>query len=212
MKKILSLLIIILTPLSACKKNALPEQTIGINGTLYKTGIFGSKTWTTENYRGPGGVDLANNNTAYGKVYTIAEAKLITPPQGWRIPTIYDYYDLLSLTGAGDRRLGYMGFNTAQILSLMSATGWDTQNGTNTTGFNAFPAGFYIKTAANTMVWQNAKSLSVFLTTTSTEPNISRVFAFGVDAAGSPLVGNMALLQTIDDRASLRFVKDNQGV
>lgn len=210
MKKLLCLLSICIVALNACKKDSLPPQTIGINGTFYKTGIFGSKTWTTENYRGPGGIDLANNNSDYGKLYTIAEAKAIALPKDWRVATIQDYYELLALTGAGDRNKGYTGVATSQVIMLMSASGWDTQNGNNFLGFNAFPAGYYVKTSTG-FVWQDAKKLAVFVTT-ATQGNVNRVFTLGVDAAGGPIAVNADLLKTIDDRGSVRFVKNNPGV
>jgi uncharacterized protein (TIGR02145 family) len=207
MKKIFYLLIIITITLNACKKEQVPERTVGINGINYKTVLLGSKTWLAVNYRGPGGIDLANNADD-GKLYTIAEAKLVTLPKGWRIPTIDDFYDLMVLTGAGDPRDGYSNITKSQVLSLMSATGWSVQNGTNTTGFNAMPSGYYVQTA-NGLVWQEYKNLAMFLTTTSYVQNVSQVFTIGVNAAGATIANNTNALKTVNDRASLRFVRDN---
>jgi uncharacterized protein (TIGR02145 family) len=181
MKYFLYLIITCTIAFSACKKEQIPQQNIGINGAFYNTSIIGGKSWTTVNYNGPGGVDVPGANAGNGKVYSIAEASAIVLPKGWHIPTVDDFYDLLTTTGAGDQRKGYIGIAESQLLSLMSTTGWIGDNGTNTTGFNAFPAGYYIQTT-NGLVWQEQKQLAVFLTTTSTTGNLYAVFTLGVNA------------------------------
>lgn len=106
------------------------------------TVTIGSQIWTKSNY------------TVNGKeLFTHNEAKAVTPPDGFRLPTKNDWGKLFTFTG--DKS----GFNTRNaytsttnvitetsmeggfeiIKSLLAPIKWDTFTGTNTTGFNAKP-------------------------------------------------------------------------
>jgi uncharacterized protein (TIGR02145 family) len=136
MKRIL-LTIVLLTQLVfiGCEKEKAkePEST---------TVTIGTQIWTKSNY------------TINGKeLFTDNEAKAVTPPEGFRLPTKNDWGKLL--TFVGDKGVYYT--STAYwsatnvitatsregdfeiIKSLLAPVKWNTLTGTNTTGFNAKP-------------------------------------------------------------------------
>ena len=129
---------------SACDqdddKNAAP-RTVTIEGSKYPTVVIGTQTWTSANYSGPGGVayDAGNSKPEYGRYYSKAELDAITLPEGWRIPTQADYTKLAQFYGIV---IPSHGSGTEDIKSLISKTNWNNVSGTNTSGFNAYPAGY----------------------------------------------------------------------
>ena len=130
--------------LTACKKDEqkdpTPDTTTGvvnINGKDYKTVKIGSQTWTSESYAGTGGVAYGPTpKPEYGKYYTFTEAKAITLPTGWRLPTVDDYKSMGQVNGivftAGAA-------NTEAAKKLISKTGWKNATGNNASGFNMLP-------------------------------------------------------------------------
>jgi uncharacterized protein (TIGR02145 family) len=111
-----------------------------IGGKEYAIVKIGNQTWTASNYAGPGGVSYdGNSKPEYGKYYSKSELDAIEIPAGWRVPTVEDYTALAqtygipipSTTGYGDA-----------IKVLTSTTNWKHVQGTNTSGFNAFPGGY----------------------------------------------------------------------
>ncbi len=140
----LSLFAIILYSLSSCRDNDSIEPTIEgvlIDGKEYATLKIGSQIWTTTNYEGQGGVsyDKENSRPYYGKYYTNAELATIPIPEGWRIPTQEDYAKLAQFY---EIEIPSNGNHTESIKSLMATTHWEHVIGTNTSGFNAYPAGY----------------------------------------------------------------------
>ena len=136
MKSIL-LAIVILTILlfTGCQKDNASEPESN-------TVTIGSQIWTK------------SNHSIKGKeLFTHNEAKAVTPPDGFRLPTKNDWGKLLTFTGdkAGFRTsIAYSSANntiTATsmegdfeiIKSLLAPIKWGTFTGTNTTGFNAKP-------------------------------------------------------------------------
>nr|WP_294950404.1 FISUMP domain-containing protein [uncultured Mucilaginibacter sp.] len=89
-------------------------------------------------------------------------------PAGWRIPTIADYNKLMgNFTTKKDTDGNYVG-NFDETLALRSTSDWSMlysydRQGTNTSGFNAFPAGYYTDYPQNNETPQN---LAMFLTAT----------------------------------------------
>jgi uncharacterized protein (TIGR02145 family) len=148
MKKNLFLALITGVTLSSCSKKSdetkTPSNTVSINGTDYATVKIGTQTWTTVNYNGAGGAnynDGSTNNPTYGKLYTLAEAKAVTLPTGWRLPTKADAEKLLVYLGAtGTTDIGADGDATVSI-KLKSKSDWTFTQGNNSSGFNAYPAG-----------------------------------------------------------------------
>jgi uncharacterized protein (TIGR02145 family) len=120
------------------------QDTIPINGSPYPTIKIGTQRWTSANYSGPGGltIELPKNRPGYGKLYSQEEAIAISLPAGWRLPLPGDYRKLCTAIGIQLPEKGNSEQATA-IEKLMSAdTAWTHGAGTNTSGFNAMPAGY----------------------------------------------------------------------
>jgi uncharacterized protein (TIGR02145 family) len=128
---------------TACNDNSqvVPVERVVIEGKDYSLVKIGSQTWTASNHAGPGGVDYdeANSKPEYGKYYSKTELDAITLPAGWRIPTMEDYkalgqiYDIVipSPISSSDK-----------VKTLISTTNWNNVQGTNASGFNAYPTGY----------------------------------------------------------------------
>jgi len=149
-KLFLGLALLATLSMVSCKKDKEEEDSnaIRIDGKSYPTVTIGNRVWTTENFSGSGsGVYYQEDNVhkiAYGKYYTLAEAKAIALPQGWRLPTKDDFKELVKAQGAIWEEDGsYEGYteNMDAIGHLLSTTGWPNNLGTNASGFNAQPAG-----------------------------------------------------------------------
>ena len=136
--------------LGACskKQTTVPSPDVPtINGVAYPTVKIGSQRWTTINYNGPGGVNYERseaNSAVYGKFYTRNEAVAISLPPGWRIPTFTDWNKLISTLGGTplENNIRNSNLPATVVKSLMSNADW-SDNGTNSSSFNAYPAGVY---------------------------------------------------------------------
>lgn len=115
-------------------------------GPVIEEVTIGSYTWTAKNITiddGEGGIYTHTVNYGQGDVveyyYTWNAARRIAGKvEGWHLPT--------------DEEIWYLkaaGQSTAAA-ALRSTYGWGYDNGTNTTGFNVFPAG-YILTGNGTL-------------------------------------------------------------
>ncbi len=149
-KLLLGLVLLATLGLTSCKKDNDPPNDntqVLIGDKLYRTTKIGNQLWMTQNYSGPDGVYYTENNTPkeeYGKFYTLAEAKAIPLPQGWRLPTKDDFKNLVVAIGANweqaDPNFGYSE-DIDEIKKLLSKTGWPSNLGTDASGFNAHPSG-----------------------------------------------------------------------
>ncbi len=104
--------------------------------------VAAERSWTARNYRGPGGVPYRSDEDRfeYGRYYTYPELVAIPLPTGWRIPTMEDYKALARSQGvvfAGD-----VADSQEAVGRLASTTLWLNVQGTNESGFNAYPAGY----------------------------------------------------------------------
>jgi len=237
MRKLLQLSLIIPFLLIGCKKsNVKPAPvvlpTVTINGADYSYVKIGNLYWTTVNYNGPGGVnydDSTVNLPAYGKYYTFAEATSITLPTGWRLPTFADFENLMNTVGKVDT--GVASFHEYPLdsvysVKLRSTTGWGQFNGTNTSGFNALPAGFYYYQGVipNSPTWYQKGSSASFWSSTPGPPAVVPTapagyspYTFGFNSFTSPAkvpglatILGVSVYYTVDTyyRSSIRFVKD----
>ncbi|MCR8556713.1 hypothetical protein KXD93_03630 [Mucilaginibacter sp. BJC16-A38] len=224
MKRSLLALLVAILCFSSCKKNNInkttaktdPPNTVTINGTLYPTAVIAEKTWTVRNYNGADGVDYieGHNDTTKGKLYTQSEAKAIKVPIGWRLPSQADYNTLLDLIGnLSDGNGHYIGNDNSKPQMLISTSGWDYGSGTNATGFNAHPAGYYAVDSGDA-IYLDA-GWSTHLVTSSTYPAGDSIGAGAVwiiiyeDAYSRLGAGENSGTTSPADRGSVRFVKDN---
>lgn len=137
----------------SCKNDQETEPvpqtgTVLISGKEYPTSTIGNQVWTTANYDGPGGIayKTGSEKPEYGRYYTLEEAKAISLPGGWRLPTLQDYVALAESQGVVFTNLRATGQET--IKKLTSTTNWRIVRGTNASGFNAHPAGYSFQNGA----------------------------------------------------------------
>ncbi|RAK00492.1 uncharacterized protein (TIGR02145 family) [Larkinella arboricola] len=146
----------VLMTFPGCRKeqnnpNEIPAPlttSVQINGKTYPVVAIGNQLWTAENYAGPGGSPYrtGNEKPEYGRYYTFEEAKAVPLPNNWRIPTLQDYKTLAESQGVifnGNRATGQ-----DALKKLVSKTNWLTIPGTNSSGFNAQPAGYSYQKSA----------------------------------------------------------------
>jgi uncharacterized protein (TIGR02145 family) len=152
MYKLLTILTLLAVFTSGCKKETGDKNKITINGASYSTVAIGQQEWTTVNYNGPGGIQgkffVPDDN--FNKYYTVDEANKVKLPPGWRVPTKDDFSKLISHFSNAKDKDGNSVADFSAVKSLMSTAGWESDDndykaGTNSSGFNAYPAGFYIE-------------------------------------------------------------------
>ncbi len=172
--------------------------TVTIGDKAYPIVKIGTQSWTGANYSGAGGdASPTAPSTQYGKVYTYAEVSAITPPAGWRLPTKDDYINLLKSQGAefgADNKTT----NVDAIRKVISASGWTGGvQGTNSSNFNAFPAGYYHGfhdyEGAVTVFWTSSKA-------TGNDP-----YFFSISSTEAGLFTNTIT----NEMFSIRFIKAN---
>lgn len=212
MKQFLFIGIVVSYFFCACtKKNNGANTTsssnqVSINGSIYKTVIIGNQTWTSSNYNGPGGVnygDTSLNTPLFGKLYTYTEAEAISLPTGWRLPTNADFNAFLVSLNAS---YGYLSGTSA--LSLISTTPWYVGPGTNSTGFNAVAAGFFYS-RPNHYGFNGIGVDAEFLTSSVDNSGYHMTLVISYLTPNDPHVYVSTPLPAINDRGSVRFVKDN---
>ncbi|HEY4198653.1 MAG TPA: FISUMP domain-containing protein [Mucilaginibacter sp.] len=207
MKKVCLVFITILA-LASCSKKSDPgpnSNYVTINGTNYSIVVIGGQTWTSVNYNGDGGVNYNNgaNDPLNGKLYTIAEARAVKLPNGWRLPTPADFNKLLVAIGAiyQNQLTGNYYISGDLTLKLMSKTGWTGTEGTNQSGFNARPVGIYF---GNPDVPFSPSGL--FTDFVVDAPSTNGFISFKVSASDAELEYD---IYDATARQPVRFVKDN---
>ena len=130
------------------------------DGKSYRTVKIGGQTWMAENlnYQTTGNSRCFRNDTSncakYGRMYNWNDA-VSACPAGWRLPTITDWNNLVSLVGIID------GENTVGT-KLKSKTGWSGYEGipaagvpagTDDFGFSALPGGFNTDRMGSSGYW-----------------------------------------------------------
>ena len=176
-----------------------PLQQVKIEGKQYPVVQIGNQLWTASNYAGPGGVsyDASNTRPEYGTYYSKSELDAIVVPAGWRVPTLEDYTELAQSHGIPvPSKLS----DGDAIKVLISKTHWNNAKGTNTSGFNAYPANY------------------IFNNSTPIEGDIAEFWTvdgetFSIQEAGTNLSSlRIALYQSNypEYRFNVRFVKDVQ--
>src|SRR5688572_337180 len=140
---VVSVLLLTIVTLTSCDDESTdsPVQQVTIEGMQYPFVKIGNQLWTASNYEGPGGVsyDASNTRPEYGKYYLKTELDAIVLPAGWRIPTLEDYTQLAQSYGIPvPSKLS----DGEAIKALISTANWNNAKGTNTSGFNAYPANY----------------------------------------------------------------------
>jgi uncharacterized protein (TIGR02145 family) len=115
------------------------------DGQVYQLVTIGSQTWFAENlrYNAAGSwYNPSNPDPKYGRLYDWNTA-FTACPAGWHLPTDAEWNTLEMALGlsASDANLSGQYRGTHGTV-MKSTTGW-IGNGDNSSGFNAFPAGFY---------------------------------------------------------------------
>lgn len=171
----------------------------------YETVTICGQTWMAENlrYMAPGSFLNPNNpSTIYGRLYTWETAQTACP-KGWHLPSDEEWNQIeLALDMPADSSL-VLGPRGSHGLNMKSTTGWDNDgNGTNSSGFNVFPAGAY--SLNSSPVYNGTGNLSWLWTSTITEDKQSawmRYFQY----AGNYVIRHRASVQ---DGLSCRCVKN----
>ena len=194
--------------LTSCSKKSKtdpqPTDQVTISGTAYATVKIGTQTWTAVNHNGAGGVNYngsITNDATSGKLYTIAEAKAIVLPSGWRLPTAADFTKLYTSQGSDAKK-------------LMAKTSWAINKGTNSSGFNALAVGYF--EINSTPTYQGKGTDAVFITSSLLEGynGIPACFAVGFDDDtvndNTTISGVLSdYIVAASDKGSIRFVRDN---
>ena len=176
-----------------------PLRQVTIEGKNYPFVKIGKQLWTSSNYEGPGGVsyDASNTRPEFGKYYLKTELDDIAVPAGWRIPTLEDYNQLAQFHGIPvPSKLA----DGEPIKALISVTGWNNAKGTNTSGFNAYPANYMFQDSSPI-----EGDMAEFWTVDGE--------TFSIQEAGADLSAlRITLYQSNfpDYRFNVRFVKDEQ--
>lgn len=199
MRKSIFALFMLFVVATACdEKQVSPDNSLVIADRKYVTVTIGNQVWTAENYAGPGGVsrNASAKDPIYGKYYSKAELASISLPEGWRVPTAEDYKTLAAYHGISiPSTLGV----TNDIKKLTSTENWKHVNGTNSSGFNAHPAGY---------IFGDGEAIdgdiAEFWTTEG--------YSFSIQEAGANLASLRVAMydsnNSPDFRFNVRFVKD----
>ena len=156
------LLVLLTYTWTSCDKNntnLLPSFTDARDGQVYTMIEIGGVQWMAENlrYNAPGSFINPNNpNASYGRLYdwptlmngdTSSNSNPSTVqgicPDGWHLPSDEEWKQLEKSLGMDDNDLNGIGWRgTDQGNQLKSTVDWaDNGNGSNSSGFNAYPAG-----------------------------------------------------------------------
>lgn len=117
------------------------------DGRIYKTVKIGTQTWMAENMAYKDSVSCwaygknQMNIVDYGYIYNWEAAQRVSPP-GWHLPTKEEWTTLTDYLGGKDADAG----------TKMKSNHTDrdaTSNGTDESGFNGFPAGFFNSLSGN---------------------------------------------------------------
>jgi uncharacterized protein (TIGR02145 family) len=115
------------------------------DGNVYQLVTIGSQTWFAENLRYNAAGSWYNTNNPdpkYGRLYDW-NTVLTACPAGWHLPTDAEWNTMEMALGLSASDANLIQFRGTHGTAMKSTTGWGYGNGTNSSGFNAFPAGGY---------------------------------------------------------------------
>lgn len=133
------------------------------DGQVYRTAIIDNQVWMAQNLN----YNMSNsscyegesaNCAMYGRYYTWSAAQTACPV-GWRLPSYSDWSEMFNAIG---------GLSSAAP-KLKAASGWSSgENGVNTYGFSALPAGYsarnteYYGKGNNAYFWSSTENGTSF--------------------------------------------------
>lgn len=115
------------------------------DGEVYTIVKIGEQIWMAENLRYNAKDSWLNPNNPsdkYGRLYDGMTAQEICP-DGWHLPSDAEWNQLertLGMLGLDNNKVGWRGKHGQK---MKSNNGWEEGMGSNSSGFNALPAGFY---------------------------------------------------------------------
>ncbi len=141
----------------------------------YKLVTIGNQLWMSENLRydvpGVYGYEdtlFINSNTKYGRVYnwyTVMGVDSLNPssanpsgikgicPDGFHLPSRSEWFEMEIAIGMIPTDTTTSGFRGTHADSMKSTSGWaSNMNGSNSSGFNSYPAGAYLSFAGG-LTW-----------------------------------------------------------
>ncbi len=156
------------------------------DGHSYRTVVIGSQTWMAENLNFAGRGVCYNNSVdscaKYGRLYTWAEAMGLDDsfnqtllsssgrveqgicPSGWHVPSGAEWMDLQKSSGRFLTEIP----EATTANELASTSGWQTNFGTDSTGFRVIPAGYasygangvdgFFDGGVNTFLWATTQT------------------------------------------------------
>jgi len=147
--------------------------------TEYTMKQIGNQIWMTENLKyNVSGSHCYDNSPAkcaeYGRLYTWEQA-MNACPDGWHLPTENEWVELELYLGLSVEESYHTGWRGDGIGDKMkSVSGWnDNGNGTNESGLNVIPAGFYQYFQGNDEFGGIEISASFWTSTEASYPNYS---------------------------------------
>ena len=116
------------------------------DGQVYKTVAIGKQIWMAENlrYNALNSKLHPNHPSAlYGRLYNGFTAQMACP-NGWHLPSDKEWSEMEIFLGMPVEDANNTFWRGEHGAKLKSTTGWiDGNNGTNSSGFNGYPAGYY---------------------------------------------------------------------
>lgn len=122
------------------------------DGQTYAIVAIGKQVWMAENFRYDIEGSMLNPNNPspkYGRLYNgIAAQKAC--PNGWHLPTDSEWNELEMTLGMPETEISIIGWRGHHASQLKSTDGWSQGgDGTNRSGFNILPSGFYFPAQAS---------------------------------------------------------------
>jgi uncharacterized protein (TIGR02145 family) len=133
----------------ATPEGGCDEFTLTYGGQTYDLVEIGNQCWMAENmnFETPNSWwydNSSSNGDLFGRLYYWADAMVVCP-QGWHLPSDEDWKILemsLGMTREQADETSFRGTDEGNKLKSVGSTYWNSSNnGTNSSGFNALPAG-----------------------------------------------------------------------
>lgn len=153
--------------------NGTPIPTVA-TGTLWATLAGPGYCWYDDNQ--------AINKPLYGALYNWFAANTANLcPEGWQVPTDAQYRDLEMALGMSQTDAELRGWRgDDEGTQMKSTTLWSTVNGTNSSGFNAFPGGYrYYEDGT----FQHVGNIAYFWTSSNDTGDRAMMRQLGLDAS-----------------------------